>query len=125
MDEEDVAHGKTWSMCIDTMKYDSAIKKETMPFVATWVDLEVIELSEVRKRQMWHRLYEESKNWYKWTYETETDSDSANKGMVATGERSAGEGMHLGIETGAHSTTQKIENQQGPPAARGTLLSDL
>ena len=47
-----MAHGKTWSMCIDTMKYDSAIKKETMPFVATWEDLEVIELSEVRKRQM-------------------------------------------------------------------------
>ena len=37
---------KMWYIC--TMEYYSAIKKnETMPFVATWMDLEIIILSEV------------------------------------------------------------------------------
>ena len=35
------------------MKYYSAIKKnEIMPFVATWMDLEIILLSEVSQRQI-------------------------------------------------------------------------
>ena len=35
-------------MYIDTMEYYSAIKKnEIMPFAATWMDLEMITLSEV------------------------------------------------------------------------------
>ena len=37
---------------IYTMEYCSAIKKdEIMPFAATWVDLEIIILSETRKRK--------------------------------------------------------------------------
>ena len=37
---------KMW--CIYTMEYYSAIKKnEVMPFAATWMDLEIIILSEV------------------------------------------------------------------------------
>ena len=37
---------------IYTMVYYSAIKKnEIMPFAATWVDLEIIVLSEIRKRK--------------------------------------------------------------------------
>ena len=41
---------KMW--CIYKMEYYSAIKKkEIMPFVATWMDLEIIILSEVRKRK--------------------------------------------------------------------------
>ena len=41
MDKEDVVH-------IYTMEYYSAIKKdEIMPFAATWMDLEIIILSEV------------------------------------------------------------------------------
>ena len=37
---------------IHTMEYYSAIKKkEIMPFTATWIDLEIIILSEVRKRK--------------------------------------------------------------------------
>ena len=37
---------------IYTMKYYSAIKKnETMPFAATWMDLEIIIISEVSKKE--------------------------------------------------------------------------
>ena len=37
---------------IYTMEYHSAIKKnEIMPFAAIWMDLEIIILSEVRKRK--------------------------------------------------------------------------
>ena len=37
---------------IHTVEYYSAIKKnEIMPFAATWMELEIIILSEVRKRQ--------------------------------------------------------------------------
>ena len=48
-----------------TVEYYSAIrKKEIMPFEATWMDLEIITLSEVRQRKtntMIHHLYVESK----------------------------------------------------------------
>ena len=41
---------KMWH--INTMEYYSAIKKnEIMPFAATWMDLEIIILIEVRKRK--------------------------------------------------------------------------
>ena len=46
LDKEDVVY-------IYTMKYYSVIKKnEIMSFTAIWMDLEMIILSEVRKRQM-------------------------------------------------------------------------
>ena len=41
---------KTWYMC--TMEYYSAIKNnEIMPFAATWMDLEMIILSEVSQTE--------------------------------------------------------------------------
>ena len=41
---------KKWYIC--TMEYYSAIKKnEIMPFAATWMDLEIIILSEVNKTE--------------------------------------------------------------------------
>ena len=45
MDKEDVVY-------ICTMEYYSAIKKnEIMPFAATWMDLEIIILSEVSQKE--------------------------------------------------------------------------
>ena len=45
MDKEDVVH-------IYTTEYYSAIKKnDIMPFAATWMDLEIVILSEVRQRK--------------------------------------------------------------------------
>ena len=46
MDKEDVVH-------IYTMEYYSAIKKnEIMPFAATWMDLEIVILSEVDRKSV-------------------------------------------------------------------------
>ena len=57
------------------MEYYSAIKKnEIMPFAATWMDLEIVILSEVSQAEtdkyIWHPFYMESfkKKGYKWTY---------------------------------------------------------
>ena len=52
-----------WYIC--TMEYYSFIKKnETMPFAATWMDLEIIILSEVSQRKtniIWYHLHVKSK----------------------------------------------------------------
>ena len=43
-------------------EYCSAIEDETMPFIATWLDLEIITLGEIRKRDtIRYHLYVESK----------------------------------------------------------------
>ena len=57
---------------IYTMEYYSTIKKnEIMPLAATWMDLEIIILSEIsqtKTKTIWYHLYVESKIWHKWTY---------------------------------------------------------
>ena len=63
--------------CIYTVEYYSAIKKnEIMPFAATWMDPEMIILSEVSQRQIsyditskWNLEYDTNEL----MYETETD----------------------------------------------------
>ena len=50
------------------MEYYSAIKKNNiMPFTITWMDIEIIILSEVRQRKtnIIYHLYGESKIWHK------------------------------------------------------------
>ena len=62
-------------------KWLSAVKKnEIMPFAVTWMDLEIVILSEVsqtEEKYVWHPLYEEyKKKWYKGTVKTERDSQT-------------------------------------------------
>ena len=47
-------------------------KDKIMRFAATWMQLEIIILSEVSQKEkshtIWYHLYVESKLWHKWTY---------------------------------------------------------
>ena len=57
---------------IYTVEFCSAIKKNETQFAATWMDLGIMILNEVRKGKtntMWYHLYMESKIWHKWTCE--------------------------------------------------------
>ena len=71
---------KMWYIC--TMDYYSAIKKnEILPFAATWVDLEIVILSEVSQTKthiICYHLYVESKKNYtnELIYKTEIDSQT-------------------------------------------------
>jgi len=78
-----------WIKKMYTIEYYSAIKKnEIMPFVATWMDPEIIILSKVSQRQIYDITYtwnlKNSTN--ELIYKTETDSQTENKLMVAKGE---------------------------------------
>ena len=62
-----------------------------MLFAATWMQLEIIILSEVRKRKtntIWYHLHVESKLWHKWTYLWNRNRirDIGNTLLVAKGE---------------------------------------
>ena len=52
MDKENVYICVCVCVCVYTMEYYSTIKRNDMvPFAATWIDLEIVTLSEVRKRK--------------------------------------------------------------------------
>ena len=76
MDKEDLVH-----IC-NAMEYYSAIKKnKIMPFAATWMDMEIIILSEARQRQVSYaiaymqNLKKNGTN--ELIYKTETDSQTS------------------------------------------------
>ena len=82
---------KVWYASV--MEYYSAIKKkETMPFAATWMPLEVITLNGISQKErdkhhmishMWNLKYSTDELIYK----TEIDSDVENRFVFAKGER--------------------------------------
>ena len=87
------------------MEYYLAIKKnEITPFAATWVDLKIDILSEVRYRKkiiIWYPLYAESKKkWYKWTYLQNRNrlTDLENEIYMITGETDEGKGLLGSLE---------------------------
>ena len=41
------------------MGYYSSIKNEIMPFAATWMDLDIILMNEIRQKEIWYHLYVE------------------------------------------------------------------
>ena len=76
MDKEDVVY-------IHTMEYYSAIKKGIMPFVATWMHLEIIILNRSdRERQISHSITHvesKKKDTNELIYKTEVDLQTENK----------------------------------------------
>ena len=76
------------------MEHYSAMKKsEIMLFAATWIDLEIIILSEVKTKKdkyyiisfMWNLI-----KWYKRTYKTETNSWISKSNLWSSKEKPFG-----------------------------------
>ena len=84
MHKEDVVH-----ICNGILL--SHKKNKILPFTATWMDLEIIILSEViqTERQIGYHLYVESKNICKSTYKQDRNrfKDTENIFMVTKGRR--------------------------------------
>ena len=67
-----------------TTEYYSAIKKEIEPFAVTWMDLEIIILSEVSQTEKRQISYDITcmwslKIWHKWTYLQNRNKTTCNK----------------------------------------------
>ena len=100
---------------IYTMEYYSAIKKnEIMPFAATWMDLEIVILSEVQSDRERQISYDIAWMWnlkkcYKWTYLQNRNrvTDVENKLMVTRGESGVGGRDKLGL---TYTLMYKIDN---------------
>ena len=89
---------KMWYLYM--MEYYSATKKnEIMPFEATWMDLEIIilsEVSQIKTNIIWCHLYVESKIWYKWTYLQNRNRLTDTENKLTKGERGGGINQELG-----------------------------
>ena len=91
---------------IHTMEYYSAIKKnEIISFAATWMDLEITVLSEIRKIKYYIAYIWNLKKWYKWIYRVEGLTYLENELMVTRGEGLGGvtEFGYLGPSFKGHS----------------------
>ena len=85
MDKEDVVH-------IYNGIYSAIKKNEIMPFAATWMDLEIVTLSEVKSDREKEISYDMAYTWNlkrndtnERIYKTETDADFENKLIVTKG----------------------------------------
>ena len=71
------------------MEYYLAIKSKIKPFAATWIELEILVLSEVIKRKteaILHHLHVESKIWHtRSIYTAETDQGPGEQTCVCQG----------------------------------------
>ena len=85
----------------------STIYNCQVPFVAMWMDLEILVLSEVRQRKLniiWYCLHVESKTRLKWTYlqSRKRVTDAENKLMVTRGYGGGGYTGRLGLKYTYH-----------------------
>ena len=85
-------------------------KNEIMPFAATWMDPEIIILSEISQREtdtIWYHLYVESKIWHRWTYLQNRNrlTDIEEKLMVTKGDRGGQRGGEINQEFGINRYT--------------------
>ena len=95
-------------------------KNEIMPFEETWMDLEIIILTEVSQRKtkiIWYSLYVESKKkkLYKWTYLQNRKRLADLENELTVNRRGVG-GEGIGWEFGIDMYTLlylKTDNQQG------------
>ena len=83
---------KMWS--IYTTEYYCTIKKnEMMLFASTWMDLEIIilsQISQIKTNPIWFHLNVESKIWHKWIYGWNGNADTENSLLVVKGEGGMG-----------------------------------
>ena len=112
--------------------YILTIKKdEVMQFAATWMDLEIVTLSEINQRRrniIWYPLYADSKknDTGEIIYKTETDSQTENELAVARGEKQ-GEGIVREFEINMYTLLylKWITNKILLYIIQRTLLSDM
>ena len=88
-----------------------------MPLAATWMQLEIIILSEVSQKEKatWYRLYVESKLWHKRTYLWDRVTDIKNRLIAAKGKGVEGK---MEWEFGV-----SMDKQQGPIVQHRELCS--
>ena len=108
-----------------TMEYYLAMKKnEIMPQTATWLDLEIIILSEVRQMSravtyMWNLKYDTNEL----TYETEIDSQTQGTDLWwPVGGAWGRDGLGVGDQQ-VGTIIHRVDKQQGPTVRHRELIS--